>query len=504
MSHVSAVPGHTIPDGLGIVPESLATADDATFGIAQDQQEAKLIVFAPAGSGVLTRFEGTTQDLPNGSLLTAPRTAHNAAALRQVFPWLQPRPLGLRTSAGFGDRLGLATAGHIRAMRSVGGDLAPIFAQQSIREMERTNRSAQEIVDDAMWDVFAHGWRDGYGADADHLKTNRDIDLCVAAGYTFYTFDPSDHVGQVAPGMSATELATQYRGLPWQDLESSPEEVLLRFAGTEFVIESHRIGFDEQTVMRAAVKYSRAIAHVRTMSAHLTASLPADACEIEISVDETDDPTTPAEHIFIASELRRLGVKWISLAPRFIGRFEKGVEYIGSVDAFERDFAVHAAIARHFGPNKLSLHSGSDKFSIYAGSARLTDGCVHLKTAGTSFLEALRVVARHDPALFRRLYRLARDRFEIDRASYQISARLDLAPQPDQVTDPDLPKLLDQFDTRQILHVTFGSLLTGVDAETGSILGDEIKTVLREHPDSYADTLERHFARHLQPFAFYR
>jgi hypothetical protein len=67
-----------------------------------------------------------------------------------------------------------------------------------------------------------------------------------------------------------------------------------------------------------------------------------------------------------------------------------------------------------------------------------------------------------------------------------------------------LPKLLDQFDTRQILHVTFGSLLTGVDAETGSILGDEIKTVLREHPDSYADTLERHFARHLQPFAFYR
>ena len=87
-------------------------------------------------------------------------------------------------------------------------------------------------------------------------------------------------------------------------------------------------------------------------------------------MDETDTPTTHAEHIFVASELRRLGVRWASLAPRFVGRFEKGVDYIGDLAAFDADMRVHAAIARAFGPYKISLHSGSDKFSIYEIAAR--------------------------------------------------------------------------------------------------------------------------------------
>ena len=129
--------------------------------------------------------------------------------------------------------------------------------------------------------------------------------------------------------------------------------------------------------------------------------------------------------------MKRLGVHWVSLAPRFVGRFEKGVDYIGDVAVFEREFAVHAAIARHVGPYKLSLHSGSDKFSIYGIAARLARGLVHLKTAGTSYLEALRALSVASPALFREIYVFSRDRYETDKQTYHVSAELDRAPAPD-------------------------------------------------------------------------
>src|SRR5580700_7236301 len=116
--------------------------------------------------------------------------------------------------------------------------------------------------------------------------------------------------------------------------------------------------------------------------------------EIELSVDETPEPTTLAEHFIIADQCVKSGIKIVSLAPRFIGEFEKGVDYKGDVAAFERSLADHTAIARLLGPYKMSLHSGSDKLSIYPSLARATGGLFHVKTAGTSYLEAVRVVAR--------------------------------------------------------------------------------------------------------------
>jgi hypothetical protein len=231
---------------------------------------------------------------------------------------------------------------------------------------------------------------------------------------------------------------------------------------------------------------------------HLDRTAGQHPFELEVSVDETEQPTSHAEHIYIASELERLGVRWVSLAPRYMGSFEKGVDYIGDISAFERDFAGHAAIARHFGPYKLSLHSGSDKFSIYPIAARLTQGLVHLKTAGTSYLEALRTIAAVDADLFREIYLFARQHFETDKVSYHVSARLDCAPLPEDVHD--CTTLLDQFDARQILHIAFGSVLTGRVADGNYRFRDRFISMLRDHAEMYANNLERHFIRHLKPF----
>jgi hypothetical protein len=278
--------------------------------------------------------------------------------------------------------------------------------------------------------------------------------------------------------------------LPWADLESKPGD-LRRYVGQRVTLEDREIVLDEEAVQRAVAKYGAAIAHVTRMYRHLAGT--GAPFELEISVDETETPTTHQEHIFFVHELRRLDVQWVSLAPRYIGRFEKGVDYIGDLDALRADLAGHAAIARALGPYKLSLHSGSDKFSVYPIITEAARGAVHLKTAGTSYLEALRVVARVDPGFFRAILGFARAHYVEDRASYHVSADLDKVPPPETLADERLPDLLEDFDARQVLHVTFGSAL----AE----FRPRLFTFLRAHEEAYTETIARHFVRHLEPFA---
>lgn len=501
MSNVQAASELASLRDLRIYPPSVVSAGGTELGLSLAGSAPRLAVLASPNTTQRAGFEGDTSEHNGRILLLGPCNAANAAALRSQLPWLNPRTLGLRTSAGMGDRLGLATPGHVRAVRGAGGDLAPIYPQQSIREMDRTGRTPQQVMDDAMWGVFAEGWRDGYGADADHLKAHADIDVCVAAGYTFFTFDPGEHVQNIAEGARASELREAYDQLPWAQLQDDPEACLRRYRDGSVEVEGYVIAFDETAPIRAAVKYGRAVAHVRSMYEHLRQGSGGNAFEVEVSVDETESPTTHAEHVYIATELARLDVEWVSLAPRYVGRFEKGVDYIGDLAEFEADFAVHAAIARRFGPYKLSLHSGSDKLSIYEIAVRQTRGLVHLKTAGTSYLEALRTVAALDPELLREIYVFARDRYETDRASYHVSASLDRAPSSDAVADAGLPALLEEFDSREILHVTFGSVLT-IRRDDGSLrFYDRLMARLRDNPEAYAANLEAHFLRHLRPFA---
>jgi tagaturonate epimerase len=379
--------------------------------------------------------------------------------------------LSLTPSFGFGDRLGLATPGHIAALR--GTKFAPIFAQQSVRENSRTGRTPQEVVDDAKRAVDAAKWDAPWGADADHLKTVDDLPLFVEAGYTFFTVDPGEHVDNAADTDTSDALKKKVQRYNWDQLSALYLNQKAEQAWGQFETES---------LQRAVAKYGGAIQHAASMFKRL--SELKNEFDFEVSVDETDSPTTPLEHFFIASELTRLGVKFTSLAPRFIGRFEKGVDYIGDLTALDEELGKHAAVTSHFGTYKLSLHSGSDKFSVYPLVAKHWGRLIHVKTAGTSYLEALRVLAYHEPDLFLKIYELGRGCYEVDKRTYHVSAELKLLPDT-----KDLPSLLNDFHAREVLHVTFGSAI--------GKFGVELKSALARHETAYYEGLQTHFEKHL-------
>jgi hypothetical protein len=417
----------------------------------------------------------------------------------------QPIILGLSPSFGFGDRIGLATTGHVLAMQEAGLGIRPIFAQQSIREMTRTGRSPRQVMTDALAGAEAAGWTGPQGADADHLKTPADVDATAAAGFVFFTIDPSEKVDPAADGYPEDQLRAHYAQVraevDWMD----------RYVGKAVTLSTGtKIQLTERDCMKAAVKYGLAINLAVGMSDHIAAVMKklAKPFEIELSVDETPQPTTLAEHYIIADQVLRRGMKMVSLAPRFIGDFEKGVDYKGDLGAFEKSAADHAAIAAMLGPYKLSLHSGSDKLSVYGILAKVTKGLFHVKTAGTSYLEALRVLARHDGRLFRRIIEFARLRYGADKATYHVSATLASAPPPEQVADPAvLEKLYLECwpdvpvgrgftaPGRQILHCTFGSVLTDPTMQ------QQLRGVLLEHRGVYDQILAEHFSRHLNALA---
>lgn len=479
-------------ESMTIYEASVVTHEGTTYALGRLVDGGKRLIVegeTPALSKAeVAVFQGITQK----SKLICELSPENAVALRTRLPWLNPEPLGLKTSFGFGDRIGLATPGHVAALAAAGGDIAPIFAQQSVRENTRIGRTPQQVMDDAMWGIFETGWNGRWGADADHVKEISHISPFVAAGYTFYTIDPSDHVDNDAQTDSLDTLRQKSAQLPWSQFGTTAEALIGEYCTAPIALDGVTLHFDEAVLLRALAKYGRALAYTLTLTAEIRRQLGGKLFDLEMSVDETDTPTAAEEHYFIARELLRRDVPVVSLAPRFVGKFQKGVDYMGDLAEFEAELAKHAAIMHHFNAYKLSIHTGSDKFTIYGLINQYANGRVHVKTAGTSYLEALRVISRTDVGLFRQILDLGHERFAKDRKTYYLDCQQENVPVSSQLTDAALPSLLDDFDARQLLHVTFGSALDEYGtALKADLLSDEV---------AYETVLVAHFGRHLRPF----
>ena len=413
------------------------------------------------------------QATPHGAFHLAPLNRENAAILMETFPEFAPRREGqLGFSMGFGDRLGNCTPGQLSALPKTG--LFPILAQQSTRELTLTGRDYTDVIADAAFGALRAGWRSGYGADGDHLKTPAEIADAVARGCTMITLDCSEHIRrEVCDDPSAASPI-------WQAL---PEDVRRAY-------ENDYLGdFDRDTLVREVALYHAAIEHAATCYAALCRDGECTV-DFELSIDETTAPTTPESHLLIARELQRQGIRPHSMAPRFVGAFEKGIDYVGDTAAFEAQLIQHQAIADRFG-YKLSVHSGSDKFAIFPSVARVCGGRVHVKTAGTSWLVALTTVAQCDAPFFRRLWAHAAANQAHARTLYHLSTQW--AGEPDVAALPDmaLPALLTRDNIRQGLHIAYGAILQD------PALKAALFACLARHQDALDANLRAHFDRHI-------
>lgn len=487
---IGAVKG-ALPD-IKIYYDSINSLEESIVFIGKISTRGKrLFIVSPTGKRSDLGFVIDSFIEAAGLWIGMAQLSHeNAAALRRRFSFTAPRVMvGLKTSIGLGDRLGLATPGHLRLIKGLG--VFPVLAQQSIRELNLTGRTYEDVLDDVSWGVFQEGYRDGFGADGDHLKNSDEIEMALRLGFTMITLDCSEKINNAGATMPEAQLDSLLNGLPAGYLEAIEK----RYLGQKFGVRNFDIEFDASTLKRLIAVYGEAIDFTAKMYCEIVRPSRPDI-DFEISIDETMTPTTPEAHFFVANELKLRGVAISSLAPRFCGEFQKGIDYIGSIEEFEREFKFHAAIAECFG-YRLSIHSGSDKFVVYPIIGKYTKKAVHVKTAGTNWLEALRVISRANPALFRKIFEFALERFAEARKYYHVTTNIHNIPSLSMLTDNQLDTLLDHNDARQLLHITYGEILRFQDLEGEKPFRKAIYECLNSAEELYYGELQRHIGKHL-------
>jgi hypothetical protein len=296
-----------------------------------------------------------------------------------------------RFSMGIGDRFahqGKAQLAAFVKAKSLGVDVAPVW-NKSNREHLIVHSRPDSVRVEADAATKALNWTSPYFVDADHIGI-KTVDGFLGAS-DFFTLDVADFINKPADEMSIRGFVADQKML----------------AGSLAVPGIARaLDITESRIEAIARKYLFAVQEAGRIYRHILAAKGSGTFITEVSMDETDQPQTPVDLLFILAALAREGVPVQTIAPKFTGRFNKGVDYVGDVAKFETEFsedlAVIAYAVKTFGlpaELKLSVHSGSDKFSIYPAirrAIRKHNAGLHIKTAGTTWLEELIGLASAD------------------------------------------------------------------------------------------------------------
>ncbi|MFQ3548205.1 MAG: tagaturonate epimerase family protein [Armatimonadota bacterium] len=402
---------------------------------------------------------------------------YNYLILKEFLP-ISPVCCDKSSSFGTGDRLGMVTAAHLEA--DIRYPVFPIIAQQSPRELERTNRDFKDVLLKAVIGVLETGYSGSFGADADHIKDEKRFMEGVEAGFSMYTLDVSDDLQDISK-LSDSEIAEKAKSLA-----DESKKIISDFSGKTFAIpEGEDYIVTEGELVKSALVYEQSMR--KAVKFYTMAKTRINALDLEVSIDEGSRDTTAEDHIFVAEFLHRNGVDFRSLAPKFPGEFQKAVDYRGDFDKLNRSFNVHAEIARQMKGYRLSMHSGSDKFSVYKMFGKATRGNFHIKTSGTSWLQAVKLVCYANPNLFSELYEICIETLPESKKAYHVDITQEHF--PTELPD-DIRAFYANPDVQQLFHISYGALL---DRKKDDI----IQTLIENEQDHYQFVTD-HINKHLQ------
>lgn len=475
-----------ISEKIHVYEKSLFKYKDSYIVMIKDKNKKHLI--CTGQSNLLHDLEG--KNIDNVSKL-CDLTHENRLILNNYFPFTVPRAFGRNEiTIGLGDRIGMATPGHIKSIQE--SNAKPIFAQQSIRELNLTNRTMEDVIDCAAFSVFQEGYILGYGADGDHLKDELDISREINLGISMLTLDCSDYI------KNNLDLENEYSiNMLYDELdEKFKRHYEATYLNQVFQLKNTILSYTEKDLKKAAIIYSAAIQYMIYIYQNYIQSLDRPI-DFEISIDETQTVTTPHDHFFVANELNTHNIMITSMAPRFCGEFQKGIDYIGDIDLFNKELHIHSQIADYF-KYKLSIHSGSDKFSIYNSISQITNQRFHLKTAGTNWLEALRLIAKVKPDLYEEIFNYSYNHFNETQKFYHITPNLNNITPLQNIEYKDYYTHLNNDNVRQLLHVSFGILLTAKDNKGNFLFKNRLQTIWNEHEEDYHEIIRKHINKHLK------
>ena len=406
-----------------------------------------------------------------------------------------------RYSFGIGDRFAQEGPAQLKALmkaRNAGIPVMPVW-NKSFREHQTVGSSHQQTRKEADQAVRTLGWNAPWYVDADHINLSN-VDEFI--GYAnFFTIDVADYIGN-----------KPYK----KDLERFVE------ANARLTGEMHIPGIEgpfhitRKQILGIGQKYLHATQQAGQIYRYICEQKGENNFVAEVSMDETDQPQSPVELLFILSALAGESVALQTLAPKFTGRFNKGVDYQGDIQQFEKEFEQEVLVLKYaiqafqLPDNlKLSIHTGSDKFSIYPVIGRLIqkhEAGIHVKTAGTTWLEEVIGLCKAGKEGFdmaREIYTEAHRRLDELTAAY--SAVIDIdphrLPSPDEVSNwkaddfihalrhiPDHPQYNPHL--RQLMHVAYK--IAGEKKEA-------FLALLKKHRDTIApEVTDNIWSRHLR------
>lgn len=405
-------------------------------------------------------------------------------------------------SFGVGDRFAHQAKAQLRACQMAaeqGVEIVPVW-NKSYREHTTIGSEPGSVRAAADAAVRALGWTRPYHVDADHIRLET-VDGFLAAS-DFYTIDVADSIGKPADAARITAFAARHADLVGR----------LAIPGIETPFDMTRSDLE-----RIAGKYLLAVEEAGGIYRHIQAAKGGDGFITEVSMDETDSPQTPGELLVILAAIADGGIPVQTIAPKFTGRFNKGVDYVGDLARFEKEFgddlAVLAFAVQQFGlpaSLKLSVHSGSDKFSIYAPIRRAlarSGAGLHIKTAGTTWLEEVIGLAESGGgglALAQEIYAKAYEKRDALCAPYAAVIDIDPAhlPAPEEVSGWTSEQFVaalrhDQANPafnpslRQLVHVGY---------KIAAQMGDRFLSMLDAcEPAIARNVTENLYERHLKP-----
>jgi len=405
-------------------------------------------------------------------------------------------------SFGMGDRFAHQGKAQLHACvlaTQLGADVVPVW-NKSNREHQFIGTEPASLRAEADDAVKVLGWNKPYHVDADHIRLET-VDRFVAPS-DFFTIDVADTIGKPAAAADVQAF-----------VKCHPE-----LTGALAIPHlDHPLNIAPAEVERVANKFLLAVQDAGKIYRHIAQAKGVPNFITEVSMDETDSPQTPHELLIILAALADEKIPLQTVAPKFTGRFNKGVDYVGDLKQFEKEFnedlAVIAFAIRQYGlpPTlKLSVHSGSDKFSIYEPMRRALkrfNAGVHIKTAGTTWLEELIGLAEAGGDgldIAREIYAYAINHVDEFCAPYASVIDIDKRQLPSAAAvnawssaqfvaalrhDQKNPGYNPSF--RQLLHVSY---------KVAANMGDRYYHALKKHEAVIAKNVtENLFERHIKP-----